>query len=119
MVMVMVEGDAMLSTCGTTARCWRKWTATYAVDLDDSAKAHPDDHVADSDPDLEDGTDTAQGLDPRGIESANGAHIGDATGSGSTVIGSTAVPALPLVGQLLLALFLMAGGARLYRRRQG
>ena len=35
------------------------------------------------------------------------------------VRGSTAVPALPLVGQLLLALFLMAGGARLYRRRQG
>ena len=33
--------------------------------------------------------------------------------------GSTAVPALPLLGQLLLALFLMAGGARLYRRRQG
>ena len=29
------------------------------------------------------------------------------------------VPALPLFGQLLLALFLMAGGARLYRRRQG
>ena len=34
-------------------------------------------------------------------------------------LGSTAVPALPLVGQLLLALFLMAGGARLYRRRNG
>ena len=29
------------------------------------------------------------------------------------------VPALPLVGQLLLALFMMVGGARLYRRRQG
>ena len=29
------------------------------------------------------------------------------------------VPALPLIGQLLLALFMMAGGARLYRRRQG
>ena len=29
------------------------------------------------------------------------------------------VPALPLLGQLLLALFMMAGGARLYRRRQG
>ena len=29
------------------------------------------------------------------------------------------VPALPLFGQLLLALFMMAGGARLYRRRQG
>ena len=36
-----------------------------------------------------------------------------------TVNGSTAVPALPLVAQLLLALFLMAGGSRLYRRRQG
>ena len=29
------------------------------------------------------------------------------------------VPALPLIGQLLLALFMMVGGARLYRRRQG
>ena len=29
------------------------------------------------------------------------------------------VPALPLIAQLLLALFLMAGGSRLYRRRQG
>ena len=34
-------------------------------------------------------------------------------------IWDEAVPALPLIGQLLLALFLMAGGARLYRRRQG
>ena len=34
-------------------------------------------------------------------------------------MGSTAVAALPLLGQLLLALFLMAGGARLYRRRNG
>ena len=33
-------------------------------------------------------------------------------------IWDEAVPALPLIGQLLLALFLMAGGARLYRRRQ-
>ena len=30
-----------------------------------------------------------------------------------------AVPALPLIAQLLLGLFLTAGGARLYRRRQG
>ena len=36
-----------------------------------------------------------------------------------TVTGSTAVAALPLLGQLLLALFLMLGGARLYRRRNG
>ena len=33
--------------------------------------------------------------------------------------GTEPVPALPLFGQLLLALFMMAGGARLYRRRQG
>ena len=34
-------------------------------------------------------------------------------------IWDMAVPALPLFGQLLLGLFLMLGGARLYRRRQG
>ena len=51
-----------------------------------------------------------------------------ATGSGITGLmqvmiavtdGVEPVPALPLVGQLLLALFMMVGGARLYRRRQG
>ena len=34
-------------------------------------------------------------------------------------LGCQAVPALPLIGQLVLALFLALGGARLYRRRQG
>ena len=34
-------------------------------------------------------------------------------------IWDQAVPTLPLIGQLLLAMFLMLGGARLYRRRQG
>ena len=34
-------------------------------------------------------------------------------------IWDNAVPTLPLIGQLLLALFLALGGARLYRRRQG
>ena len=53
------------------------------------------------------------------IDSADGAEIGDGYWYTVNVRGSTAVPALPLVGQLLLALFLMAGGARLYRRRQG
>ena len=54
-----------------------------------------------------------------------------ATGSGVTGLMQVAVtvtaapdepepvPALPLFGQLLLALFMMVGGARLYRRRQG
>ena len=71
---------------------------------------------ADSDRDLEDGMTSTATLT---IESANGANIGDGNSVMVTVMGSTAVPALPLVGQLLLALFLMAGGARLYRRRQG
>ena len=53
------------------------------------------------------------------IMSASGADIGDRDTVNVTVMGSTAVPALPLLGQLLLALFLLAGGARLYRRRQG
>ena len=34
-------------------------------------------------------------------------------------IWDTAVPALPLIGQLVLALLMAFGGARLYRRRQG
>ena len=71
---------------------------------------------ADSDAALEDGMMSMGTLK---IESANGADIGDGDTVSVTVNGSTAVPALPLVGQLLLALFLMAGGSRLYRRRQG
>ena len=42
-----------------------------------------------------------------------------ATNSLTFTIWDQAVPSLPLLGQLLLALFLMLGGARLYRRRQG
>ena len=46
--------------------------------------------------------------------------VGDMeTNSLTFTIWDQAVPALPLFGQLLLALFLMLGGARLYRRRQG
>ena len=44
---------------------------------------------------------------------------GESTNSLMFTIWDEAVPALPLFGQLLLALFLMLGGARLYRRRQG
>ena len=50
--------------------------------------------------------------------STDGAKIGEGSWFKVDVVGSTAVPALPLIGQLLLALFLMAGGSRLYRRRQ-
>ena len=44
---------------------------------------------------------------------------GEQTNALTLTIWDQAVPALPLFGQLLLALFLMLGGARLYRRRQG
>ena len=71
---------------------------------------------ADSDRALEDGMTSSATLT---IESANGATIGDRDSLTVTVSGSTAVAALPLLAQLLLALFLMAGGARLYRRRNG
>ncbi len=53
------------------------------------------------------------------IVDTNGAELGDFNSLAVTVNGSTDVPVLPLVGQLLLALFLMAGGSRLYRRRNG
>ena len=46
------------------------------------------------------------------ITDASGANIGDPRTVTVTVVGSTAVPVLPLVGQLLLALLLTAGGAR-------
>ena len=53
------------------------------------------------------------------IVDANGAEVGDIDTLTVTVSGIADVPALPLVGQLLLALLLTAAGARLYRRRHG
>ena len=64
---------------------------------------------------LEDGEEKMATLT---ITDASGANIGDPRMLTVTVVGSTAVPVLPLVGQLLLGLLLTAGGARLYRRRQ-
>ena len=87
----------------------------YAVDLGDSANTILT-ISADSDRALEDGMTATATIT---IESAGGADIGDRDSVMVTVSGSTAVAALPLLAQLLLALFLMAGGARLYRRRQG
>ena len=72
--------------------------------------------VANSDPSLEDGEEKNATVS---ITNASGALIGDPNTLTVTVVGSTAVPVLPLFGQLLLALLLMVGGARLYRRRQG
>ena len=72
--------------------------------------------VSNSDPSLEDGEEKTATVT---ITDASGAIIGDPGTVTVTVVGSTAVPVLPLFAQLFLALLLMVGGARLYRRRQG
>ena len=115
MVMVSMSGDAMLSLWQGDGMLEANAAGMYAIDLGGSANTILT-ISADSDAALEDGmTSTATVT----IEEASGANIGDRDSLAVTVNGSTAVAALPLLGQLLLALFLMAGGARLYRRRQG
>ena len=71
--------------------------------------------IALGDESLEDGEEKTATVT---ITDASGANIGEQRTLTVTVVGSTAVPVLPLVGQLILALLLTAGGARLYRRRQ-
>ena len=114
-VMVSMSGDAMLSLWQGTDMLEADDDGMYAVALGDSANTILT-ISADSDAALEDGMTSSATLT---IESASGAIIGDRDSVPVTVNGSTAVAALPLLGQLLLALFLMAGGARLYRRRNG
>ena len=85
-----------------------------AVDFGDSANAELTIRAL-GDLTLEDGEEKMATVT---ITDASGANIGDPGELTVTVVGSTAVPVLPLVGQLILALLLTAGGARLYRRRQ-
>ena len=115
MVMVSMSGDAMLSLWQGMDMLEADDDGMFAVDLGGSANTILT-ISADSDAALEDGMTSSGTIS---IESANGADIGDRDSVTVTVSGSTAVAALPLLGQLLLALFLMAGGARLYRRRNG
>ena len=114
-VMVSMSGYAMLSLWQGNDMLEANADGMYAVSLGDSANTILTIN-ADSDRALEDGMTSTATLT---IESANGALIGDRDSLMVTVNGSTNVAALPLLGQLLLALFLMAGGARLYRRRNG
>ena len=114
-VMVSLTGDAVLSLWQDDMMLEAGMDGMFEVDLMGSANAILT-VSADEDRDLEDGMTSMATLK---IESANGADIGDGDTVSVTVNGSTAVPALPLLGQLLLALFLMAGGSRLYRRRRG
>lgn len=119
MVKVSVSGDAKLSLRQGDDMLEAEG-GMYTIDLMGSANVRLtviSEEGGAIDRDLETG-DTATATIT--IESANGATIDDDRRSVRvTVNGSTEVPALPLLGQLLLALFLMAGGSRLYRRRNG
>ena len=111
-----MEGDAVLSLSQSGDALADDGAGNYTVKL--AAGVLTDLTVtSDSDPDLADGAEKSATLT---LSDGYGAEAGDSAAMLTvTVIGSTAVPALPLIGQLLLALFLMAGGARLYRRRRG
>ena len=118
-VMVSMSGDAMLSLWQGDDMLEAGAGGMFEVMLGTADKPSANTILtisADSDRALEDGMTSSATLT---IESASGATIGGRDSLTVTVSGSTAVAALPLLGQLLLALFLMAGGARLYRRRNG
>ncbi len=116
MVKLMVEGDAMVDLY-RDGEMLEEMDGYVMVNLGGSTKVRLT-AMSLSDPDLMDG-DTAYKAWKLMEGATDGAAISEDYWFRVDVIGSTAVPALPLVGQLLLALFLMAGGARLYRRRQG
>ena len=111
---VRVTGDALISLLQDGNRLRASGSGTYTVDLGDSTSTVLTIR-ADEDGSLTDNQTRTATLT---IVDAGGADIGDQDTLTVTVRGSTAVPALPLVAQLLLALFLMASSARLYRRRQ-
>ena len=119
MATIMVSGDARVSLSGSNVTAGADVDAygngSYTVAFGESANTSVTFSAA-GDESLGDGeTKMATAT----ISSANGANIGTDDTLNITVRGSTSVPALPLIGQLLLALFLMAGGSRLYRRRRG
>ena len=116
MVKLMVEGDAMVDLY-QDGEMLEEMGGYVMVDLDGNSSARLM-AMSTSDPDLMDG-DMAYKAWKLTDDSAQGVNIGEGYWFKVDVMGSTAVPALPLVGQLLLALFLMAGGSRLYRRRRG
>ena len=111
---VRVTGDALISLWQDGARLPARAGGSYTVDLGGNRSTVLTIR-ADEDGSL---TDKQTRTATLTIVDAGGADIGDRDTLTVTVRGSTAVPALPLMGQLLLALFMMAGGARLYRRRQ-
>ena len=115
MVKLMVEGYAMVDLYHEDTML-EEMDGYVTVDLGRGNSARLT-AMSTSDPDLMDGDMAYKAW--KLVEGSSDAAIGDDYWFRVDVRGSTAVPALPLVGQLLLALFLMAGGSRLYRRRNG
>ena len=112
---VRITGDALVSLLQDGRRLRANARGIHNVRLDANGfarltvRADNDERLADNQ------TRTATVT----IVDASGAEIGDPDTLTVTVRGSTAVPALPLVGQLLLAVLIMAVAGRLLRRRHG
>ena len=110
---VRVTGDALISLSQDGRRLRARADGIHTVTLGENAiskltiRADEDDTLADNQ------TKTARVT----IVDAGGANIGEEDRLVVTVRGSTAVPALPLVGQLLLTVLLLVGGLRLHSTR--
>ena len=115
MVKLMVEGDAMVSLMHEDTML-EEMDGYVMVDMgrSNSVRLTAMSHES---RELQDGDMAYKAW--KLTDGSSDAMIGDDSWFRVDVRGSTAVPALPLIGQLLLALFLMAGGSRLYRRRRG
>ena len=112
---VRVTGDALLSLLQDGNGLRASGGGAYTVELDVNGSAVLTIR-ADGDGSLTDNQTKTATLT---IVDAGGADIGDQDTLLVTVRGSTAVPALSVVGQLLLALLLVAGGGWLQSRRWG
>ena len=114
-VMLMVEGDAMVDLYHEDSLL-EEVDGYVTVNLGNSNSARLTAMSMES-RELQDGDMAYKAW--KLVDGSSDAMIGDDSWFRVDVRGSTAVPALPLIGQLLLALFLMAGGSKLYRRRRG
>ena len=112
-VRVQVTGDALISLLQDGARLRASGSGTYTVDLRGNASTVLTIR-ADGDESLTDNQTRTATLT---IVDAGGADIGDQDTLTVTVRGSTAVPVLPTIGQLLLTVLLLAGGLRLHSTR--
>ena len=113
-VAVGVTGDARVTILQDDRMLDQNPDGTLAVALSSSGTARLTIR-AEADDDLAPGETKMATLE---IVDASGADIGTIDTLAVTVNGASAVPALPLLGQVVLTLLLTTGGARLYRRRQ-